>query len=117
MKVIFLWASPKSPSRGAQVHTERVPRVHRTGDRFEAGNRSVLARRNDGLHRRAAVDVGEAHPLHGVQVIQVAPEFLKAVRRRQRCRVVAQVVLAELAGVVSEVMQQFSLNQLPNFSR
>ena len=40
-------------------------------------------------------------------MVQVAPEFLEAVRRRQRLRVVAQVVLAELAGGVAEVVQEF----------
>ena len=36
---------------------------------------------------RGLVDVGEAHPLHRVEVIEVAPVFLEAVRRRQgrRC--------------------------------
>ena len=52
------------------------------------------------------VDVVEADPLHRVQVIQVAPELLEAVRRRQRVGVVAQVVLAELAGVVAEIAQE-----------
>ena len=52
------------------------------------------------------VDVGEAHPLHGVEVIEVAPELLEAVRRRQRVGVVAQMVLAELAGVVAEIEQE-----------
>ena len=54
----------------------------------------------------ALVDVGEAHPLHRVEVIEVAPEFLEAVRRRQRIGVVAEVVLAELAGVVAEIEQE-----------
>ena len=52
------------------------------------------------------VDVGEAHPLHRVEVIEIAPEFLEAVRRRQRRGVVAQMVLAELAGVVAEIEQE-----------
>ena len=52
------------------------------------------------------VDVGEAHPLHRVQMIEIAPEFLKAVRGRQRISVVAEVVLAELAGVVTEIEQE-----------
>ena len=32
------------------------------------------------------VDVGEAHPLHGVEVIEIAPKFLEPVCRRQRHR-------------------------------
>ena len=52
------------------------------------------------------VDVGEAHLLHRVQVVEVAPVLLEAVRRRQRLGVVAQVVLAELAGVVAEIEQE-----------
>ena len=39
-------------------------------------------------------------------MIEVAPIFLEAVRRRQRRGVVAQMVLAELAGVVAEIEQE-----------
>ncbi len=39
-------------------------------------------------------------------MVQVAPVLLEAVRRRQGVRVVTQVVLAELAGVVAEVTQE-----------
>ena len=52
------------------------------------------------------VDVGEAHPLHRVQMVEIAPELLEAVRRRQRVGVVAQMVLAELAGGVAEIVQE-----------
>ena len=52
------------------------------------------------------VDVREAHALHGVEVIQIAPEFLEAVRGRQRVGVVAEMVLAELAGIVAEIEQE-----------
>ena len=52
------------------------------------------------------VDVGEAHPLHRVQVVEIAPVFLEAVRGRQRVGVVAQMVLAELAGGVAEIVQE-----------
>ena len=55
---------------------------------------------------RGLVDVGEAHLLHRVEVIEIAPVFLEAVRRRQRLGVVAQVVLAELAGGVAEIEQE-----------
>ena len=70
------------------------------------GDRRVLARRRDALLGRGLVDVGEAHLLHRVQVIEVAPVLLEAVRRRQRVGVVAQVVLAELAGGVAEIEQE-----------
>ena len=39
-------------------------------------------------------------------MIEIAPEFLEAVRGRQRIGVIAEVVLAELAGVVAEVEQE-----------
>ena len=39
-------------------------------------------------------------------MIQVAPEFLEAVRGRQRVGVIAEMVLAELAGVVAEIEQE-----------
>ena len=81
-------------------------RIHRAGNLSEAFDRSVLARRSDSLVGRSPVDVGEAHSLHRIQVIQVAPEFLEAMRRRQRLRVISQVVLAELAGVIAEVVQK-----------
>jgi len=45
---------------------------------------------------------GKAHRLHRVEVIEVAPVFLEAVRRRQSLGIIAQMVLAELAGVVAE---------------
>src|SRR5215467_4765417 len=40
------------------------------------------------------------------QVVQVAPELLEAVRRRQRVSMVTEMVLAELAGVVAQVMEE-----------
>ena len=58
------------------------------------------------LHGRGLVDVREADALHRVEVIEVAPELVEAVRRRQRVGVVAEMVLAELAGVVAEVPQE-----------
>jgi hypothetical protein len=54
------------------------------------------------------VEVGEAHSLHGIEVIEIAPVLLEPVRRRQRCGVVAQVVLAELSCVVAEIEQELS---------
>src|SRR5262249_377868 len=72
----------------------------------DTGNRRVLARWGNSLGGRILVDVGEAHLLHRVEVIEVAPVFLEAVRGRQRRGVVSQVVLAELAGGVGEVEQE-----------
>ena len=92
------WARRSKTSRGL--------RVHRAGDFGNAGNQRVLARRREALLGRAGVDVGEAHLLHGVQVIEVTPELLEAVRGRQRVGVIAEMVLAELAGVVAEVEQE-----------
>ena len=70
------------------------------------GHRRVLARRRDTLHGRRTIDIGEARLLHGIQMVQVAPVLFEAVRRRQGVRVVTQVVLAELPGVVAEVTQK-----------
>ena len=67
---------------------------------------SCFIGRHDGLHGGAAVDVGEAHLLHRVQVVEVAPEFLEPVGRWQGIGMVAEVVLAELAGVVAEIQQE-----------
>ena len=55
---------------------------------------------------RGLVDVREAHPLHCVEVIEIAPEFLEAMSGRQRVGVIAQMVLAELAGGVAEIEQE-----------
>ncbi len=72
----------------------------------DAGDRRVLAWRGYALHGRALVDVGEAHALHRIEVIQIAPELLEAVRGRQCVGVVAKMVLAELTGVVAEIEQE-----------
>ena len=88
-------------------HTEPVSRIDRTGDLCEPLDRGVLTGRNNALLGRRLVDIREAHPLHGVEVIQVAPELLEAVCRWQRRRFIAEVVLAELARVVSEIQQEF----------
>ena len=84
-----------------------VLRIDRAGNFGKAGDRRVPARRRDGLLGRGLVDVREAHALHRIEVIQVAPEFLEAVRGRQRVGVIAEMVLAELAGVVAEIEQEF----------
>ena len=55
----------------------------------DARNRRVLAGWRDRLLGRRFVDVREAHLLHGVEVVQVTPVLLEAMRRRQRGGVVA----------------------------
>ena len=96
-----------APDDRARRHqAERGFLIHGAGHLGEAGDRRVLARRRDALHGRGLVDVGEAHLLHRVEVVEVAPVFLEAVRRRQGRGVVAQVVLAELAGGVAEIEQE-----------
>ena len=92
--------------RTRRRQAQRRLRIHGAGHLGQARDRRVLARRHDGLLGRGLVDVGEAHPLHRVEVIEIAPELLEAVRGRQRIGVVAQVVLAELAGVVAEIEQE-----------
>src|SRR6476661_10077182 len=92
--------------RQAGPRLRRRLRIHRPRDFREAGDRCVLAGRGDGLQGRGLVKVREAHALHRIQVVQVAPELVEAVGGRQRVGVVAQVVLAELAGVVAEVAQE-----------
>src|SRR4051794_38297186 len=64
-------------------------------------NRSARPRPSPGT-----VEVGEAHPLHRVEVIEIAPVFLEAVLGRQRFGGVAHVVLAELAGAVAEIVKE-----------
>ncbi len=96
--------APDHGTRRRQADSRR--RVDGAGNLGEARDRRVLARRGDGLQRRRLVDVREAHALHRVEVIQVTPELVEPVRRRQRVGVVAQVVLAELARVVAEVAQK-----------
>ena len=55
--------------RARRRQADRGLRIHRAGDLRQAGDRCVLARRRDGLHRGSRVDVGEAHLLHRVEVI------------------------------------------------
>jgi hypothetical protein len=77
--------------------------IDSAGNLRQAGDGRVLARRSDGLLGRRLVDIREAHPLHGVEVIEIAPEFVEPMRGGQRIGMVAQMVLAELAGVVAEI--------------
>ncbi len=46
-------------------------------------------------------------------MVQIAPELLEAVRRRQGVGVVTQVVLAELAGGVAEIEQELGERRRP----
>ncbi len=75
---------PKDRARrghaGADLRDQHRPGGSRSRDR----NR--FARRHDALLGRTLVDVREAHLLHRIQVIQVTPELLEAVRGRQRHR-------------------------------
>ena len=51
--------------------------------------------------------VGILGLLFGVEVIEVAEEFVEAVHRRQEFVLVAEMVLAELAGGVAQRLEQF----------
>src|SRR5260370_41616050 len=93
------WPPRREARRGSGIHC--------AGDLGEAGNWRILAWRSDALLGRSFVDIGEADPLHCVQVIQIAPELLEAVCSRERCSVIAKVVLAELARGIAEIMQEF----------
>ena len=113
-----LFAAVPSEERAREHRTwrrqaNRCPRIHGAGNRGKSRDRRVHARRGDGLLGRGLVDVGEAHALHRIEVIQVAPEFLEAVRGRQRVGVVAEMVLAELAGVVAEIEQELGHAGVP----
>ena len=95
---------PEHRPRWGQAHA--VLRIDGARSFRDAGDGHHLHRRRDALLGRTLVDVEEAHLLHGVQVVEVTPVFLEAVRGWQGIRVIAQVVLAELAGVVAEVQQE-----------
>ena len=45
--------------------------------------------------------------LFGVEMVEVAEEFVEAVQRRQVLILVAEMVLAELAGLVAQRLQEF----------
>ena len=96
--------APEDRARGRQA--SRRLGIHSAGNLGHTGDRRVLAWRRDHLLGRRTVDVGEAHALHCVQVVKVAPIFLEAVGRRQGRGMVAKMVLAELAGGVAEIAQE-----------
>src|SRR5271166_6481299 len=96
--------APEERARRRQAYARLG--VDSTRDGRDAGNRYVLAGWRNALLGRRFVDVVKAHLLHGVEVVQVAPKLLEPVRCRQGVRVVAQVVLPELASVVAEIQQE-----------
>src|SRR5215472_10139129 len=53
------------------------------------------------LRLRVLVDIGKAHRLHRIEVMQIAPVFLEPVGCRQRLGMIAQMILAELAGGIA----------------
>ncbi len=59
------------------------------------------------LERRVLGIVGQFGLFLGVEVIEVAEEFVEPVHGRQEFVAVAQMVLAELAGGVAQRLQQF----------
>ena len=87
-------------------HTQRLPGVHCAGHFLEALDRSVHTGWDHALHGGGAVDIRKADTLHRVQVVEIAPELLEAMGGGQRCRFVAEVVLAEFAGIVAQVEQE-----------
>src|SRR5262249_45149824 len=80
--------------------------VHRAGHLWNARYWRVFARRRNALRSRIPVDVWKADLLHCVEMVEVAPEFVEAVRGRQGVGVIAEMVLAELTGVVADVTQE-----------
>ncbi len=92
--------------RARRRQTGRRFGIHGAWNLRHAGDQRVLARRSDALRVRVLVDVGEADLLHRVQVIEVAPILLESVRCREGLGMVAEVVLAELAGGVTEIQQE-----------
>ena len=59
------------------------------------------------LERRILRIVGQFRFFLGVQVIEIAEEFVEAVHGRQVFVAVAEMVLAELAGGIAERLEQF----------
>src|SRR5262249_29258485 len=96
--------APKHRARGCQA--VRGPVVHCSRELGHAWNWRVLARRCYGLDTGRLIEVGEAHLLHRIKVVEVAPVLLEAMCGRQRRRVITEVVLAELTGGVAEVVHK-----------
>src|SRR5215470_1698835 len=71
-------------------------------------DRGICTRCRERLLCRGLLDVGEAHLLHRVQVIEITPKFLEAVRGRQGEALVAQVVLTKLARAIAEIKEELA---------
>src|SRR5262249_46615428 len=74
-----------------------------------AARTEALAELREVLSRRV---IGELRLLFRVEVIEVAEELVEAVDRWQELVAVAEVVLAELAGRVAGVLEQFSAGRI-----
>ena len=96
--------APDHRARGRQAG--RRSGIHGAWNFRDTRDERVLTRRSDGLRGRVFVDVGETDTLHRIQVVEVAPILLEAVRCWQRLGVVAQVVFTELTRIVTEVQQK-----------
>ena len=97
--------APKHRPRGRQANCRM--RINGARNLWHARDRRVAARRSNALNQRGLIEIREAHSLHRVEMVEVAPVFLEAVRCRQRRSMVAQMVLPELAGRVAEIEQEF----------
>jgi hypothetical protein len=71
-----------------------------------ARDRRVLAGRRYRLLGGRFVNVLEAHLLHSIEVVQVAPVLLEAMCCWQGLGMVTQIVLAELASSVAKIQQE-----------
>ena len=87
---------PTLPKRGSTVGSSRSVALHLSTPR---GPKRSLKR---GVLRI----VGVLRLFLGVEVIEIAEELVEAVHRRQELVVVAEMVLAELAGGVAERLQR-----------
>ena len=87
---------PTLPKRGSTVGSSLSVALH-----LQHAARAEL-----GAVGRVLRIVGQLRLLLGVEVVEVAEELVEAVDRRQRLVAVADVVLAELAGGVAEVLEQ-----------
>ena len=87
---------PILPKRGSTVGSSRVGRLAPED----------AARPELGPVRRVLRIVRQFRLFLGVEVIEVAEEFIEAVHGRQRFIAIADVVLAELPGGIAEVLEQ-----------
>ena len=87
---------PILPKRGSTVGSSRSVALHRSTPR--GPNLAAIG--------RVLRIVRQLRLFLGVEMIEVAEEFVEAVHGRQRLIAVADMVLAELAGRIAEVLQQ-----------